>query len=76
MADNLEQIHVHIGDTVRSADDHTIGVVKAVDAEHMTVEHGTLRKSTHLIPISTVNSQSGGSLYLNVTREEIERQGW
>lgn len=76
MTEMPNQFAAHIGDTVFSADDHKLGVVKAVDARYLTVEHGLLKKSDYFIPISTVNAQSGGSLYLNVTKEEIEDRGW
>lgn len=76
MTDTSNQIAAHIGDTVFSADDHKLGVVKAVDARYLTVEHGMLKKSDYFIPISTVNSQSGDSVYLNVTKEEIGSRGW
>ena len=62
MTDMTNQIAVHIGDPVRSADDQEIGVVKAVDARNMTVERGTLLGSAYLIPVSTVSAQSGGTL--------------
>jgi hypothetical protein len=42
----------------------------------MTDEHGRLKKSAPLIAVSMVNTQSGDSLYLNVTRQEMGRQGW
>ena len=76
MTDMTNQIAVHIGDPVRSADDQEIGIVKAVDTQNMTVDRRSYLGTTFLIPISTVSAQSGGTLILNVTKEEIEASGW
>ena len=76
MTDMSKQIAVHIGDPVRGADDQEIGVVKAVDSQNMTVERQSYLGSAYLIPVSTVTLQSGGTLRLNVTKEEIEANGW
>ncbi len=76
MTDMANQMAVQVGDTVHSADDHKIGTVKAFDAKFLTVEHGLLLKSDYFIPLTAVNSQSNGSVFLNVDKDEIGSLGW
>jgi hypothetical protein len=73
---NTNTINLQVGDTVYSADDHKIGTVKAFDANYITVEHGLLLKSDYFVPLSAVNAQSNGSVYLTVTKNEIGERGW
>jgi hypothetical protein len=76
MVNTANDLAVQVGDAVYSADDHKIGTVKAFDASFITVEHGLLLKSEYYIPTSAINVQSNGSLYLNVTKDEISSRGW
>jgi hypothetical protein len=76
MTDLVNRIVPRVGDTVYTADDHKIGTVKAFDSSYMTIEHGRLMKSDYYIPISAVNSQANGSMFLNVSKDEIGDLGW
>jgi hypothetical protein len=76
MVNTLNQTSFQVGDAVYSADDHKIGTVKAFDTEYITVEHGLLLKSDYFIPVSVVNAQSNGSVYLTVTKNEVNERGW
>ena len=76
MNDMANQIAVQIGDTVYSADDHKLGIVKAFDTRFITVEHGLLSKSEYFIPFSAVNATGSGSVYLNVAKGDVGGQGW
>lgn len=76
MVDTANDLTIQVGDAVYTADDHKIGTVKAFDASFITVEHGLLLKSEYYVPISAVNAQSNGSLYLSVTKDEIGTRGW
>lgn len=71
-----DTLSIQVGDAVYSADDHKIGTVKAFDPNFITVEHGLLLKSEYFIPITAVNAQSNGSVYLTVTKNEIGQRGW
>jgi len=76
MVDTSPSLNLQVGDAVYSADDHKIGTVKAFDAAFITVEHGLLRKSDYYIPVEAVNAQSDGSVYLNVSKDEIDSRDW
>ncbi|CAN5402086.1 hypothetical protein BH09CHL1_BH09CHL1_23880 [soil metagenome] len=76
MVDTTTTLSFQVGDAVYTADDHKVGTVKAFDANFVTVEHGLLLKSEYYVPISAVNAQSNGSVYLNVTKSEVSERGW
>jgi len=66
----------NVGDEVFGSDDAKLGKVTAADASVVTVEHGLLHKSQLYVPMSAVNSCDAGKVYLNVTKDEAEHQGW
>ncbi|MGH2550677.1 MAG: PRC-barrel domain-containing protein [Thermomicrobiales bacterium] len=76
MVNTANTLSFQVGDAVYTADDHKVGTVKAFDANFVTVEHGLLLKSEYFIPVTAVNAQSNGSVYLTVTKSEIGQRGW
>jgi hypothetical protein len=71
-----EQFQIHVGDEVHDAEDNKVGTVAAFDSRVLTVEHGLLRKGTYYIPANFVNACNGGTVFLNLTKEQIESQGY
>jgi hypothetical protein len=71
-----EPIQCRVGDQVFGSDDNKIGKVAAFDQNVLTVEHGLLSKSHYFVPVSAVNTCNDGKVYLNVSKSEVEAQGW
>lgn len=71
-----ESIQCRPGDEVFGSDDHKVGKVTAFDRRFLTVEHGLIHKSEYFVPISAVNACDSGKVYLNITKDEVARQGW
>ncbi len=77
MADlGAQQWSFHVGDTVCGCDDHKLGRVKAVGPTHIVVEKGILFHTDYYIPLTAVANVEGGTVYLDVTKDEALHRGW
>ena len=64
------------GDQVCSADDHKLGKVVALEPDatkptHLVVEKGLLIKHDYRVPTSAVCNYEGGTVYLDLTKDEV-----
>lgn len=61
---------------VVGVDGDKIGTVAAVQPHYISVEKGFLFKDDIFIPTSTITSVEGETVYLSVTKDQIESEGW
>lgn len=61
---------------VVGADGDKIGSIAAVQPHYISVEKGFLFKEDLFIPTSTITSVQDETVYLSVTRAQIEHEGW
>ncbi len=66
----------HVGDTVYGCGDHKLGRVKAVTPTHLVVEKGFLLHTDYYVPLRAVANVEGGTIYLDLTRDEALHRGW
>jgi len=65
-----------VGDDVYGCDDHKLGRIKAVTPTHLVVEKGLLLHTDYHVPLQAVANVEGGTVYLDVTRDEALHRGW
>ena len=61
---------------VVGSDGDKIGDVAAIQPHYISVEKGFLFKTDIFVPTSAITSVENKKVYLNVTKDEIENQGW
>ncbi len=71
-----EQFHIQVGDEVVDASDKKVGTVTAFDTRVVTVEHGLIRKDNYFVPLQAVNACNDGKVYLNVSKDDMDAQGY
>ena len=80
MDPTVEQWRFKVGDEVVSGDGHSLGKVCKVEPEgpaptHLIVEKGKLFRQDYRIPVETVSTYEGGTIYLALTRDEAVATG-
>lgn len=65
-----------VGDDVYGCDDQKLGRIKAVNPTHLVVEKGLLLHTDYYVPVRSVANVEGGTVYLDVTKEEALHRGW
>jgi uncharacterized protein (TIGR02271 family) len=61
---------------VLGADGEKVGDVADVQNNYLTVSKGFIFKTDMYIPVSAISNVEHDRVYLNITKDEIERQGW
>lgn len=61
---------------VVGSDGDKIGSVAAIQPHYISVEKGFLFKEDIFIPTSAIRSVADDTVYLNVTKDQVENQGW
>src|SRR6476469_10735801 len=61
---------------VSGADGDKVGDVAHVQTNYITVSKAFLFKTDMYIPVSAISNIEHDRVYLNVTKHDIERQGW
>lgn len=64
------------GAEVRSADGDKLGKVVAVQGNYLVVEKGFFFPTDYYVPTSAINTFDGGTVYLNVGKDQALAQGW
>lgn len=67
---------VAYGWDVVGADDDKIGSVAAVQPHYISVEKGLIFKEDIFIPTSAISSVRDETVFLNVTKDQIENEDW
>jgi len=64
------------GMDVEASDGANVGKVHEVLDQHLVVSKGFFFPQDYYIPFSAINSADGGTVYLNVTKDQALNQGW
>lgn len=67
---------VAYGWDVIGSDGDKIGDVSAIQPHYISVEKGFLFKTDLFVPTSAIIRVENKKVYLNVTKDQIENQGW
>lgn len=71
-----EYVEVAYGWDVVGSDGDKVGTVAAVQPHYISVEKGFLFKEDIFIPTSAITSVGDDTVYLNVTKDQIENEDW
>lgn len=71
-----EYAEVGYGWDVVGSDGDKIGSVAAIQPHYISVEKGFLFKEDIFIPTTAISSVRGETVYLNVTKDQIENEDW
>lgn len=72
----LDANQISNGFDVYGSDDEKIGSVAEVRPNYFIVEKGFLFPTDIYVPLSAVTSVQDDSVHLNVTKDQVENQGW
>jgi uncharacterized protein (TIGR02271 family) len=61
---------------VVTSDGEKIGDVEEVHPHYLVVGKGLIFHSERYVPVSTITSVADDKVYIGVTKDEVERQGW
>lgn len=73
---NQDYFEVAYGWDVVDRDNDKIGSVQDVQPHYITVEKGLLFKEDFYIPTSAITDVRDETVYLNVTKDEVENEDW
>jgi len=73
---NNDLYNLTSGMDVEASDGANVGKVHEVLDQHLLVSKGFFFPQDYYIPFSAINSADGGTVYLNVTKDQALNQGW
>src|SRR5215212_4897360 len=73
---NIDPRQIRPDYDVYSSDGEDLGDVEEVRDGYLVVRKGTIFQHEHYIPFSAITRVEPDSVYLSVTKDQIEAQGW
>jgi len=73
---NNDLYNLTSGMDVEASDGGKVGTVHEVLDQYLVVSKGFFFPQDYYIPFSAINSADGGTVYLNVTKDQALNQGW
>ncbi len=76
MVNSYEPLNISRGMDVYGADGEKVGSVEDMRGDYVVVSKGFFFPTDYFIPVSAINTESEGNLYLTVSKHEALNQGW
>ena len=76
MRETIDRSSLAVGTDVYGSDQEHIGSIAEIGANYLLVEKGLLFRKDIYVPFSAVTAATEDSVILNVTKSQLESQGW